>query len=165
MSERPAPELTTLTREECFEHLQTAVLGRVGYVADGMAIIIPVNFALLDGAIVFCTPKGSKLSWLSLRGHVTFEADESSSADHEGWSVLVRGVAHEVTDVNELAALRRGSLRSWWSSPLEHWVRITIDAITGRALHSRLTSDLTPPVAADPGGMKDLKGTKGLALS
>ena len=64
-------------------------LARIGYVEDGMATITPVNFAMLDGDIVFCTAKGSKLSWLSLRGRLTFEADESSSIDHEGWSVLV----------------------------------------------------------------------------
>ncbi len=137
MHENREPELTTLTREECLERLQAAVIGRIGYVEDGMATIIPVNFAMLDGAIVFCTAKGSKLSWLSLRGRLTFEADETSSIDHEGWSVLVRGVAREVTLPNELAALRRGPLRSWWASPDEHWVRITINSISGRALRSR----------------------------
>ena len=147
MSDHQQPELTTLTREECFERLQAAVIGRIGYVADGMATIIPVNFALLDGDVVFCTAKGSKLSWLSLRGHLTFEADESSSADCEGWSVLVRGVAREVSDPNDLAALRRGSLRSWWSSPHEHWVRISIEFITGRALHSRRVVDFAAPIA------------------
>src|ERR1700688_2337112 len=97
MSELSEPQLTTLTREECLELLRGAVVGRIGYVADVMAIILPVNFALFDGDIVFCTAKGSKLSWLSLRERVAFEADESRPADHEGWSVLIQGVAREVT--------------------------------------------------------------------
>ena len=143
MSDHQAPELKTLTPEECVNRLQAAVIGRIGYVADGMATIIPVNFALLDGDIVFCTAKGSKLSWLSLRGHVTFEADESSSSAQGGWSVLVRGHAHEVTDPTELAALRRGSFRSWWPSPHEHWVRISIDTISGRELHSQLARNVS----------------------
>ena len=134
MSELYEPHLNTLTREECLELLRGAVVGRIGYVADGMATIIPVNFALVHGDIVFCTAKGSTLSWLSMRGHVAFEADESRPAEHEGWSVLVRGVAREVTDPEELAVLRRGHLRSWLRSPHEHWVRISIDTISGRAL-------------------------------
>ena len=79
------PQLTTLTRDECLELLRGAVVGRIGYVADGRAIIIPVNFALLDGDIVFCTAKGSKLSWLSLRGRVAFEADRA------GWPIMKAG--------------------------------------------------------------------------
>lgn len=134
MSELHEPHLRTLTREACLELLRGAVVGRIGYVSDGTATIIPVNFALCDDDIVFCTAKGSKLSWLSLRGRVAFEADESSRAGHEGWSVLIRGVAQEVTQPDDLAALRRGPLRSWLSSPHEHWVRISIEAISGRAL-------------------------------
>jgi uncharacterized protein len=141
MSELYEPQLTTLTREECLELLRGAVVGRIGYVADGMAIIIPVNFALFDGDIVFCTAKGSKLSWLSLRERVAFEADESRPADHEGWSVLIQGVAREVTHPDELAVLRRGHLRSWLRSPQEHWVRISIEAISGRALHGAPATD------------------------
>jgi nitroimidazol reductase NimA-like FMN-containing flavoprotein (pyridoxamine 5'-phosphate oxidase superfamily) len=129
------PQLKTLTREECLELLRSAVVGRIAYVADGMATIIPVNFALFDGDIVFCTAKGTTLTWLTLRGRLAFEADESTRADHEGWSVLVRGVAREVTDPEELAVLRRGHLRSWLRSPHEHWVRISIETISGRALH------------------------------
>jgi uncharacterized protein len=134
-------QLTTLTREECLERLQGAAVGRIGYVADGMATIIPVNFALIDGDIVFCMAKGSTLSWLSLRGRVAFEADESRPADHEGWSVLVRGVAREVTHPEELAVLRRGPLRSWLRSPHEHWVRISIETMSGRALHGAPATD------------------------
>jgi nitroimidazol reductase NimA-like FMN-containing flavoprotein (pyridoxamine 5'-phosphate oxidase superfamily) len=84
---------------------------------------------------------GSKLSWLSLRERVAFEADESRPADHEGWSVLIQGVAREVTRPEELAVLRRGPVRSWLRSPHEHWVRISIEAMSGRALHGAPATD------------------------
>ena len=145
MSDHYETQLTTLTREECLELLRGAVVGRIGYVADGMAIILPVNFALFDGDIVFCTAKGSKLSWLSLRERVAFEADESRPADHEGWSVLIQGVAREVTHPDELAVLRRGHMRSWFRSPHEHWVRISIEAMSGRALHRAPAPDRITP--------------------
>ena len=136
MSEFQQAHLKALSPEECLELLQRAAVGRIGYCVDGMAIILPVNFAVLDGDIVFCTAKGSKLSWLSLRGRLSFQADESRNTDREGWSVLVHGVAREVTDPNELEILRRAAVRSWLHSPAEHWVRIRIDTISGRALHS-----------------------------
>jgi nitroimidazol reductase NimA-like FMN-containing flavoprotein (pyridoxamine 5'-phosphate oxidase superfamily) len=143
MTDLQQPQLETLTREECLDLLQQAVVGRIGYVSDGIAIILPVNFTVLDGDIVFCTAKGSKLSWLSLRGRVSFQADESRPADHEGWSVLIQGVAREVTDPDELAVLRRRPVRSWLRSPEEHWVRIGVESISGRALHGAAAG---PPV-------------------
>ncbi len=135
MSDLQQPHLETLTREECLELLSQAVVGRVGYVADGLAIIVPVNFTVLNGDIVFCTAKGRTLNWLNLRGRLSFQADESRPADHEGWSVLIHGVAREVTDPDELAALRRRPPHSWLRSPEEHWVRIRVESISGRALH------------------------------
>ena len=137
MSTLHEPQLNILSREECLELLRGAVVGRIAYVADGMATIIPVNFALFDGDIVFCTAKGSTLSWLSLRGRLAFEADESRPVDHEGWSVLVRGVAREVTDPEELAVLRRGHMPSWLRSPHEHWVRISIESSPRPTEHAR----------------------------
>lgn len=136
MSEFQQAHLRTLAREECLELLQQVVVGRIGYVTDGIAIILPVNFTVLDGDIVFCTAKGSTLRWLSLRGRLSFQADASTWVDREGWSVLIHGVAREVTDPSELEMLRQGTLRSWLRSPAEHWVRIRIETISGRALHA-----------------------------
>jgi uncharacterized protein len=136
MREFQQAHLNTLTREECLELLKQVVVGRIGYVTDGIAIILPVNFWVVDGDIIFCTAKGSTLNWLSLRGRLSFQADASRWADREGWSVLIHGVAREVTDPNELEILRRGPLRSWLRSSAEHWVRIRIETISGRALHS-----------------------------
>jgi nitroimidazol reductase NimA-like FMN-containing flavoprotein (pyridoxamine 5'-phosphate oxidase superfamily) len=135
MIEFQQAQLRILTDAECLELLEQAVVGRIGYVTDGMAIILPVNFTVLDGDIVFCTANGSTLKWLSLRGRLAFQVDESSWADREGWSVLIHGVAQEVTEPNDLEVLRRGPVRSWLRSAAEHWVRIRIETISGRALH------------------------------
>lgn len=145
MSEFQQSHLSTLTRAECLELLVQAVVGRIGYVTDGIAIILPVNFTVLDGDIIFCTANGSLLKWLRLRGHLSFQVDESRWADREGWSVLIHGVAREVTDPHELEVLRRGPMRSWLRSSAEHWVRIRIETISGRALNAapHATGELT----------------------
>src|ERR1700674_3304270 len=107
MSEFQQAHLRTLAREQCLELLDQVVVGRIGYVTDGIAIILPVNFTVLDGDIVFCTAHGSTLKGLSLRRRLFFQVDESRWADREGWSVLIHGVAREVTDPNDLEILRR----------------------------------------------------------
>ncbi len=128
-------QLRDLSREECLALLEHAAVGRIGYVVDGLPVILPVNFVLFNDDIVFCTAKGGTLAWLSNRRRVAFEVDESNPAKRAGWSVLVHGSAHEVTDPEQLELLRKGPLQSWVRTPQEHWVRITLEAISGRALH------------------------------
>jgi uncharacterized protein len=136
MSEHEQSQLRTLTREECLALLRHGVIGRIGYVVDGLAVIVPVNFVVVGDDIVFCTAKGSKLAWLSSRSHLAFEVDESRTSQREGWSVLVHGSAHEVTDPHEIDELRHGQLHSWVHPAAEHWVRIAVEKISGRALQS-----------------------------
>ena len=47
---------------------------------------------------------------------------------HTGWSVLIRGVAHETTayDVEHLI------VESWAPGDKRHWIRLLPTAITGR---------------------------------
>jgi uncharacterized protein len=134
VSDRDHSQLRDLSREECLALLEHAAIGRIGYVVDGLPVILPVNFVLFKDDIVFCTAKGGTLAWLSNRRRVAFEVDESHPAEREGWSVLVHGSAHEVTDPEQLDELRAGPLQSWVRTPEEHWVRINVEAISGRAL-------------------------------
>jgi nitroimidazol reductase NimA-like FMN-containing flavoprotein (pyridoxamine 5'-phosphate oxidase superfamily) len=135
VSDQDHSQLRHLSREECLTLLEHALIGRIGYVVDGLAVILPVNFVLFDDDIVFCTAKGGTLAWLTNRTRVAFEVDESRPADREGWSVLIHGSAREVTDPDQLEVLRRGPLHSWVRTPAEHWVRITVETMSGRALH------------------------------
>jgi nitroimidazol reductase NimA-like FMN-containing flavoprotein (pyridoxamine 5'-phosphate oxidase superfamily) len=127
--------VTELTREESIRLLQDkSFVGRIGFMADGMIQVLPVNYLAEDDAIFFCTADGTKLSAVSAGAPVAFEVDASQPMYHSGWSVLVNGTASEVTDPSELERLRRGPLKSWAMTRPQHWVRITIDSISGRQI-------------------------------
>lgn len=129
--------VTELTREESLHLLQDkSFVGRVGFMAGEQIVVLPVNYLAEDDAIYFCTADGTKLSALSGGAAVAFEVDASQPMYHSGWSVLVNGVATEVTDPTELDRLRRGPLKSWALTHAQHWVRISIDTITGRQIPS-----------------------------
>jgi len=95
-------------------------------------MILPVNYAASNDVILLCTGPGTKLSAIGAGAEVVFEVGENSPEYRTGWSVIVRGTAHEVTDPRKLAALRWGSLRSWAVPSTEHWVEIAIEEISGR---------------------------------
>jgi uncharacterized protein len=131
-------QIETMDREECLHLLAyKSFVGRVGFVIDGQPLVLPVNYLAEEGSVVFCTAPGSKLSALKDGARVAFEVDDSRPLYHAGWSVLVTGMASEITDERELDALRRGPLRSWATPASEHWVRITIDDISGRRIPGR----------------------------
>jgi len=135
MNDGQEARLKILTRDECIELLQSHPLfGRIGYVVEGVPVILPVNFVVDGQSVVFCTAKGSKLSWLSSHARVAFEVDHGRPLDRSGWSVLVHGTVHEITEPAELEALRQGPLHSWAVPSAEHWVRITLDEVSGRRL-------------------------------
>ena len=66
--------LELLDRAECDRLLETQHVGRLAIVINGQPLIFPVNYAMLDGAVVFRTARGTKL--FGAAGHsVAFEID------------------------------------------------------------------------------------------
>ena len=135
MESQPQTRVHELSRAEAMELLQLhSYVGRVGFVVDGMPMILPVNYLAEDDSIAFCTEPGTKLSAVGGGASVVFEVDDSRPLYHAGWSVVVKGIAREVTDHDELDELRRGPLHSWATRSTEHWVRISLDEVTGRRI-------------------------------
>ncbi|MHB8487983.1 MAG: pyridoxamine 5'-phosphate oxidase family protein [Candidatus Dormibacteria bacterium] len=135
MESQPQTRVHELTRPEALELLQLhSYVGRIGFVVDGRPMVLPVNYLADDESIVFCTEPGTKLSAVGGGAPVVFEVDDSRPLYHAGWSVVVKGTAHEITDESRLDELRRGPLHSWATRSTEHWVRISIDDVSGRRI-------------------------------
>jgi hypothetical protein len=149
MSQPTRPELVELDAEECYRLLAAQEIGRLGVNAERYPLIFPVNYALDRDVVVVRTHAGTMLS---AAGHanVTFEVDEIDRRTRTGWSVLVRGLAEEVTGAHraELVERTRASGARPWA-PGEHgrWLRIIPQAITGRRI---VPGELPPPFG--PGG-------------
>ncbi len=92
--------LELLTEDEARTLLTSAEVGRVGVTIGGLPAIFPVNYRVIDDAIVFRTSPGSKLSAALEGSVVAFEVDDYDLADQTGWSVLAVGVAEVVHDLD-----------------------------------------------------------------
>jgi uncharacterized protein len=141
------PRWRELTKAECFELLAREQLGRVAFVDDLGPLALPVNFVLDRYTVVFRTDEGSKLD-ASGGSRVAFEVDGTDAADQDGWSVLVRGEAVEVTDPAELERLRALPLRPRAPGAKRRYVRILPAALSGR----RFSGAGRPPAGADDDG-------------
>lgn len=129
--------LEELTDAECLVLLRTVPVGRVGISVDALPVILPVNFVLDGWDILFRTVPGTKLDAAFVRVVVAFEADEYVASSGEAWSVLVRGVAEEITDAERKAEANGRVPPSWaFAEGADHLVRIPVTVISGRRLRS-----------------------------
>jgi nitroimidazol reductase NimA-like FMN-containing flavoprotein (pyridoxamine 5'-phosphate oxidase superfamily) len=127
---------TTLTPSECYELLEQATVGRIGVSIDALPVILPVHFTLLDDAVIFRTRPGTKLDAATNGAVVAFQADETEALEQESWSVLVQGVAREVTDPDELARVKLLPMVAWpGSRDGDRWVRIRSGKASGRRFY------------------------------
>jgi len=128
--------LRTLSPDECFDLLEPGGIGRVGFSSADGIVMLPVNFAMMAKAIIFRTAPDTLLA-LYADTEVSFEADHLDEALHEGWSVLVRGHAHTVTDERQVKYLQdRTNIQPWASGARDVYVRIAPTRITGRRIES-----------------------------
>lgn len=129
--------LAVLDREECVQRLAGASVGRFVFVHRGQPLALPVNHAVVDEAVVFRVSEGSKLDAARQQAgaRVAFEVDGFDPDEETGWSVLVKGTVHPVTDEVEARRLDRLDLYPWAEvAERSHWIRIDVDEITGRRL-------------------------------
>jgi nitroimidazol reductase NimA-like FMN-containing flavoprotein (pyridoxamine 5'-phosphate oxidase superfamily) len=112
--------------------LEPGGVGRVGFTSADGIIMLPVNFAVTGKTVIFRTAPDTLLA-LYADADVSFEVDHLNEALHEGWSVLMHGHTHKVTDEREVKHLEDGThLEPWASGARDVYVRITPTWISGR---------------------------------
>lgn len=124
--------LEELAPAECLRLLASVAMGRVGVTIDALPAVLPVDFVVYDGAVVFRTVPGTKLDAATVGAVVAFEADGAATSTGR-WSVLVRGVARGLNEPDELARAHALPLESWaWDGAADRFVRLEPTVITGR---------------------------------
>ncbi|WP_338678246.1 pyridoxamine 5'-phosphate oxidase family protein [Streptomyces sp. SCSIO 30461] len=132
--------ITHIDRAEALRLLGTVSLGRIVFTERALPAVRPVNH-LMDGEdIIVQLHEGAALTSIVAPTDetgvvVAYEADVIDPDTHLGWSVVVTGYAHRVTDDGELARYA-ARLRPWVVySAMNAALRIQPDLVTG----SRLT--------------------------
>lgn len=130
----PIIRLEVLSTDECRRLLEMTTIGRIVLSLDALPCAFPVYYRLHDNGIVFRTGPGTKLTRALDDRIVGFEIDSVDLARGSGWSVLVIGSASLVHDRDEIAMLNELGVRSLAGDRLPHFVRISIEKISGRRI-------------------------------
>lgn len=146
-----APELEHLRLDECLRLLARQQVGRLAFVVGDQPLIVPVNYAVAGDIVVFRTAPGTKLG--AAPSHkVAFEVDSVDPEARSGWSVVVQGVAEEMTDAPDgfSDGLRRAAAPVWAPGPKDHYLRIIPHLVSGRRFRRPVGS--SPAAAGTPRG-------------
>jgi nitroimidazol reductase NimA-like FMN-containing flavoprotein (pyridoxamine 5'-phosphate oxidase superfamily) len=129
-----------LAEDECLRLISPGGVGRIAFHSRFGLAVLPVNYRLHEGAILFRTAEHSSIDEDLQTGiaraeyEVAFQIDEFDSAGRHGWSVLIHGPAHRVESQAEREAAERAGVEPWPTGTRELFVRIVPSRITGRRI-------------------------------
>ncbi|MER6290761.1 DUF1918 domain-containing protein [Streptomyces sviceus] len=129
------PQLRDIGPEECRTLLSTHGVGRIAVSASGgRPAIVPVNYDVIDDAIVFRTAP-NRTPAAAVGTEVAFEVDHMDEALGQGWSVLAVGPASVVTEPDMVRRLtEHAHTTPWAGGEREMWVSIRPAHLTGRRI-------------------------------
>ncbi|MCB1013681.1 MAG: pyridoxamine 5'-phosphate oxidase family protein [Acidimicrobiales bacterium] len=135
-----------LSRAQCLHLLATAKVGRVGLTAGALPVIVPVDYRLWRDRVVFRTAEGSRLHTATTDSVVAFEVDALAGDAPWGWSVVVTGVARDVSELVDAADAARAELGfapgGWWSNRRrDRFLAVPTDVVAGCRLPARAPAD------------------------
>lgn len=127
MTTNPSSEgyFASLDEAECRKLLSQAVVGRVAWQSPVGINVLPVNYRIIDGRIVFHTSKAGPLAALLEPTSVGFQVDEIDSEAAVGWTLLVRGTSSPAVGLESV---------SWVPDGRHVGVAVTVDWVGGRVV-------------------------------
>jgi len=129
-----------LDEAECLRLISPGGVGRIAFTGRFGPTVLPVNYKLHEGTIVFRTEQDShtdedlRTGIANAEYKVAFEIDDLSPSTREGWSVLIQGPAHHVASEAERASVLEADVQPWAGGPKALFLRITPSRITGRRI-------------------------------
>ncbi|HEX2315515.1 MAG TPA: pyridoxamine 5'-phosphate oxidase family protein [Thermomonospora sp.] len=133
----PARKLEELDREECLRLIAPGGVGRVAFDDGEGPAIMPVNYTLDGESVVFRTAITGRLTQSlstvleSAQVRIAFEVDAIDETERAGWSVLLRGGAHRMS---EEECARSADVTPWPAGEREAYIKMNATAVSGRRL-------------------------------
>ncbi|MFC8448659.1 pyridoxamine 5'-phosphate oxidase family protein [Kitasatospora sp. NPDC057223] len=119
------------TREQSLDLLRQTAIGRLIHTDDAMPAVTPASFTLdAVGEVVIPLPTGWRADLMD-GAVVGFQADRFDEQTLRGWTVLIVGRSHTVSDPATVADLRDRGPRRWGRQPALGYLRIHPEFVTG----------------------------------
>lgn len=137
------PAVQRLAASTCLELLRRETFGRVALAGPRGPEIVPVNFVVVGGTVVFATDPRSVLGQFADGSALALEVDAVDPERWQGWSVVARGLGRRHADGAEVPADHRCRPVPWAAGD-----RSAIIELSGLKLSGRRVGGL--PSTASP---------------
>lgn len=128
------PTLRALPTAVCWSRLGAAYTAVLGFCHEDDVHVMPVNLCVWNEQVWFRTNEGVKLRAAREGVRMAVAVHQEAALEHGGWSVTARGPVTVTADGPPRVSGAR-TVRPWALDAREgQWVRIAVDAITGREL-------------------------------
>jgi len=122
-----------MAEDACLVALRTERIGRIVLTERAMPVAVPVSYLVTNDSVVVRLPDEGASDWHAAGSVVALEAD-AHDVDG-GWSVLVLGMADQVTDTGQIDGFDRTVPITWADTPgSAAYLRIPFSLVTGRRL-------------------------------
>ena len=121
---------TELSVEECWQMLREDAFGRLAFRLLDEVHIVPINYTVERGRLLFSTGEGNKLLSVAMSPEVAFEIDQHDR--NKACSVVVRGQARLLGE-DEAHLVDELRLESWVGALADNVVEIVPQIVTGRS--------------------------------
>ncbi|MFD3820652.1 helix-turn-helix domain-containing protein [Streptomyces rubiginosohelvolus] len=126
--------MVELDEAMCWTLLGDHGVGRVALTLEDGPVVLPVNYQVLDGEVMFSTGSASPLA-AAADTEIAFEADHIDDAFSKGWSVLIVGTVRSVADEEAAQRLREMAYSTPWAGEeREHVMLLGARRVTGRKI-------------------------------
>jgi nitroimidazol reductase NimA-like FMN-containing flavoprotein (pyridoxamine 5'-phosphate oxidase superfamily) len=126
---------TELSNDVCRQLLDAGVMGRVALCTANGPHIVPVNYSVVDGFVVFKTSPYSVLGTSGRNSLLAFEIDQVDYERRHSWSVVVRGRAQWIDDSAAIAVVEAAwPPRPWPAGSRQLYLRLPLSEVSGRQL-------------------------------
>jgi nitroimidazol reductase NimA-like FMN-containing flavoprotein (pyridoxamine 5'-phosphate oxidase superfamily) len=124
-----------LAETECAELLRAGLVGRVAVCTPNGPHILPVNYSVVDDAVVIRTTPYSLLGSNAKGSVLALEVDQFDYEYQRGWSVVARGRCDVVVDPAQLEHIRETwNPNTWAKGGRTLYLRMRWSEISGRRL-------------------------------
>jgi nitroimidazol reductase NimA-like FMN-containing flavoprotein (pyridoxamine 5'-phosphate oxidase superfamily) len=124
---------SAMAEDACLTALRTERIGRIVLTQRAMPVAVPVSYLVTLDGVVVRVPDDDTSDWHAAGSVVALEAD---ALDVDGgWSVLVLGMAKQVTDTAQIDHFDRTVPMTWADTASSNaYLRIPFSLVSGRRL-------------------------------
>jgi len=115
-----------MSRFESLQLLSGVSIGRIVYTTRALPAIFPARHLVENDSVVVRTRVAAQCAG----SVIAYEADDIDATDHDGWCVVVTGVARQLVDPAEIARYDQ-VLHPLVRSATAELIRITPEIVTG----------------------------------